>query len=375
MDPAPLNAFLQKMLSMGVPGCELAVCVDHEIVFHECAGFSDAACQRPTAPEDRWWLYSCTKPVTAAAAQRALEQGLFTLDTPVSRFLPGWAEAHVIEDGVRVPVEVTVRHLLTMTAGLNYDRQRPSLQALMARTGGTAGTVEVADTLGKDPLCFRPGTKFQYSLCHDVLGAVIEAASGLRFRDYVGREILEPLGMKDAEFFTDTPPFAHMAALWTYDAASKKRSLSGPGNSHVLSPNFDSGGAGLVSTALDYLKFADAMACGGIGANGARVLQAESIDRMRTEQLTAMGSRDFSCTCGADYGYGLGVRTRTAFREGGMSAPGEFGWDGAAGADLTVDPAHRLSAVYVQHVLGWPSMQGIVHLQLRDVLYPALGLV
>ena len=375
MDFAPLSAFLQDLIARGVPGCELAVCQDHEVLFHECAGYSDAALQRPTAPADRWWLYSCTKPVTAAAAQRALEQGLFRLDDPVAKYLPGWAEAHVIEDGVRVPVEVTIRHLLTMTAGLNYDRQRPSIRALLERTGGKATTTEVADLLGRDPLCFRPGTRFQYSLCHDVVGGVIAAASGMRFRDYVEREICGPLGMRDTEFYTGKMPFSHMAALWNWDAASGKIELKEQTNSHVLGPNFDSGGAGLVSTAMDYLAFGDALACGGVGANGARILTAESIDRMRTEAIPALRAcGSFTCTCGPDYGYGLGVRTRVAFDHGGMSAAGEFGWDGAAGADLTVDPAHRLSAVYVQHVLGWPAMLGIVHLQLRDVLYPILGI-
>ena len=117
------------------------------------------------------------------------------------------------------------------------------------------------------------------------------------------------------------------------------------------------------------------MACGGVGRNGARILRDASIERLRAEQISSYSAiQQFSCTCGSDYGYGLGVRTRTRFDHGAVSAMGEFGWDGAAGADILIDPVHRLSAVYMQHVLNWPAMLGAVHLQLRDVLYPILNL-
>ena len=131
----------------------------------------------------------------------------------------------------------------------------------------------------------------------------------------------------------------------------------------------------MVSNCEDYLKFADAMSCGGENGKGARILKAETIDLMRSEQIPSFRVEgSFSCTCGPDYGYGLGVRTRIAFNEGARSALGEFGWDGAAGADMGMDPEHRLSVVYMQHIRNWPAMLGPVHLQIRDVLYPLMGL-
>ena len=339
-------------------------------------GYSDAARTVKAAPSDRYWLYSCTKPVTAAAAMRAMEEGLFELEQPVAELLPAYRDAYLLKDGARVKPEsvMTVRHLMTMSAGLNYNFNRESIRRANERHDGCATTVEIAEALAEDPLDFEPGARFQYSLCHDVLAAVIEKASGMTFRDYVRTRILDPLGMKDTDFDTTDAPRA-LSALYSWDGEKKRVVLQPSKNNFVLSPAYYSGGAGLCATASDYAAFADAMACGGVGGSGARILEDASIERLRAERLSSFSAiQQFSCTCGPDYGYGLGVRTRSRFDHGVVSALGEFGWDGAAGADILIDPVHRLSMVYTQHVLGWPNMLGAVHLQLRDVLYPILNL-
>ena len=376
MNFEPLRALMETLVAEGVPGCELAVCRGHKVLFHECAGFSDAARLRPATPFDRYLLYSCTKPVTAAAAMRAMEEGLFELEQPVADILPAYKDAYLLKDGARVKPEnaMTIRHLMTMSAGLNYNFDRESIRRANERHDGCATTVEIAEALVEDPLDFEPGARFQYSLCHDVLAAVIEKASGMTFRDYVKTRILDPLGMTDTDFDTTGAPRA-LSALYSWDGENKRVVLQSSKNNFVLSPAYYSGGAGLCATARDYAAFADAMACGGMGKSGARVLKDASIERMRAERLSSFSAiQKFSCTCGSDYGYGLGVRTRSRFDHGAVSALGEFGWDGAAGADILIDPVHRLSMVYVQHVLGWPNMLGAVHLQLRDVLYPILKL-
>ena len=370
MDFTPLRNYLRQMPERGVPGCELAVCRDHEILFHEWVGFSDEARQKPASPADRYFLYSCTKPVTATAAMIALEENLFGLDDPVSRYLPAFADAFVLKDGVRTPVSrpITVRHLLTMTAGLDYNLDCDSVRRVLKRTDGQATTVEIAEAMAEKPLSFQPGERFQYSLCHDVLAAVIEAVSGDTYGAFVQSRILDPLGMKDTDFYLDGKP-ADVAALYSYDKNTGRIVPQEKKVRLVPSARYYSGGAGLVSTATDYLKFADALAC------GSAILSREKIDLMRTEQMRAFHVEgSFSCTCGEDYGYGLGVRTRISNRHGLPSAFGEFGWDGAAGADILIDPEHRLSMVYVQHVLNWPDLLGCVHLQIRDLLYPILGL-
>lgn len=376
MNFEPLHEAMQSLAAKGVPALELIVMRDHETLFHEVMGYSDAARTVKAAPSDRYWLYSCTKPVTVAAAMRAMEEGLFELEQPVAELLPAYRDAYLLKDGARVKPEsvMTVRHLMTMSAGLNYNFNRESIRRANERHDGCATTVEIAEALAEDPLDFEPGARFQYSLCHDVLAAVIEKASGMTFRDYVRTRILDPLGMKDTDFDTTDAPRA-LSALYSWDGEKKRVVLQPSKNNFVLSPAYYSGGAGLCATASDYAAFADAMACGGVGGSGARILGDASIERLRAERLSSFSAiQQFSCTCGPDYGYGLGVRTRSRFDHGVVSALGEFGWDGAAGADILIDPVHRLSMAYVQHVLGWPNMLGAVHLQLRDVLYPILNL-
>ena len=129
MNFEPLRALMETLVAEGVPGCELAVCRGHKVLFHECAGFSDAARLRPATPFDRYLLCSCTKPVTAVAAMQCLERDLIALDDPVEKYLPHWANVRV-RDGetLRAPrTAPTVRHLLTMTAGLDYNLNRPWL--------------------------------------------------------------------------------------------------------------------------------------------------------------------------------------------------------------------------------------------------------
>lgn len=375
MDWTPLKEYLDRLTSRGVPGCELIVCRDHEILFHECRGFSDAQREKPTSPEDRYLLYSCTKPVTATAAMQCVERGLFRLDDPVEKYLPACKNAYILRNDMRVSVgsRMTIRHLLTMTAGFDYNLGRESIQELL-RYEANPTTRQVIDVLFEEPLDFEPGEKFQYSLCHDVLAAVIEAATNMTYAEYVQKNIFDPLAMNHSAFWTKGCAAENLAALYTYDEKSDRVVLRDGANDLVSSARYYSGGAGIVSTAEDYLKFADALACGE-DANGAPILKKETIDLMRSEQIGSFRvSGNFTCTCGDDYGYGLGVRTRVAFHHGAPSSIGEFGWDGAAGADLLVDPEHRLSMVYVQHVLNWPSMLGTVHLQIRDILYPMLGL-
>jgi len=376
MDFAPLREYLNGLIDRGVPGLELAVCRDHKVIFHECLGWSDYERKMPAAPSDRYWMYSCTKPILAACGMKCIEEGLFDLDDPVSRFLPAYEKVFVIKNGEKRPVEnpMLIRHLFTMTAGLDYNKQRGGVNRVVAETHNSATTVQLAEAMAEEALSFEPGAKFQYSLCHDVLGAVIEKVSGLSLREYMRKYIFDPLGMGDTDFWTAEEVPDRLAAQYIFNAESKKLDRYQLKNDFVLSSNYYSGGAGLLSSCSDYLKFTDAMSCGGVSGEGVRILKRETIDLMRSEQIPeyrAEGS--FTCTCGPDYGYGLGVRTRIAFNHGEKSALGEFGWDGAAGADMTMDPEHNLSVMFMTHIRNWPAMLGPVHLQLRDVLYPMLG--
>lgn len=373
MDFTPLTDYLHRQLELGVPGCELIVCRDHEVLYHECAGFSDAAHTRPAQPQDRYFIYSCTKPLTVTCAMQCLERGLFQLDDPVDVYLPAFKNVYLMRDGRRCPPQtrMTLRHLFTMTAGLDYDlRSQPILDTL-ARLGDAATTQDIVNALPEKPLCFEPGSRYQYSLCHDVLGAVIEVVSGMTLRDYMQKNLFAPLHMDRTDFYRPGMPCPDLAVQVGYDAG---KVVPYPArNEFVPTPHYFSGGAGVVSCATDYAQFVDTLACGE-SAQGVRILQKPTIDLLRSEQLHDFSAAGvFTCTCGPDYGYGLGVRTRIAFNEGAPSSLGEFGWDGAAGMDMLIDPEHRISFVFIEHMRGWPALQGAIHLQIRDLLYPILS--
>lgn len=377
MNFTAVTEYVEKVLraEMGVPGCDLRIMQDHKVLLRYQSGVSDYAGRVPVSDRDLYFMYSCTKPMTCAAAMQLVEQGVIGLDDPVERYLPEFSNVFLLKNGKKVKPQntMTVRHLFTMTAGLDYNREtEPILRTV--RENPQAGTMEIVNAFAQSPLSFEPGERFQYSLCHDVLAAVVEAASGMRFSEYLKKNIWDPIGMTETGFRLPEEKKSRLCAQYEAEC---------PGRMHVfpmendfqLSDNYESGGAGLYCTAEDYSRFADAMACGGVGQTGARILRPETIDRMRTEQLRSFTVQsDFSCAAGPGYGYGLGVRTLIDRSEGQRSPIGEFGWDGAAGSYVMIDPENKISIFFAMHVRNWPALIGCGHAPIRDLTYEVLGL-
>ena len=237
-----------------------------------------------------------------------------------------------------------------------------------------AGTIDIINALVRSPLHFEPGERFLYSLCHDVLAAVVEVVSGLRFSRYMEENIWKPLGICDTGFELTQDAMSRLSALYECYAPGSIRPF-GEYRDFNLTDNYESGGAGLYSTVDDYSLFADAMACGGVGITGNQILKPETIDLMRTEQLGSfIMNPAFGCAAGPGYGYGLGVRTLIDKSSGVRSSLGEFGWDGAAGSYVMVDPAYNLSIFFAMNVRGWPTLIGCGHAPIRDLTYEVLGL-
>ena len=377
MDFSVVSEYIEKVLreEKGVPGCDLQIMRGHEVLFRYKSGTSDYEGEKPVAGNELYFMYSCTKPITCTAAMQLVERGVLSLDEPVSRWLPAFENAFLVRDGVRVKPEctMTLRHLFTMTAGFDYNREAEPIQKVI-KEQPDASTLDVVNSFVRSPLQFEPGERFLYSLCHDVLAAVEEAASGMRFSDYLQENIFKPLGMTETGFVVPEDMRGRMAAQFRADGVNKKHAVPQT-NEYHLTAAYESGGAGLYSTVSDYSKFCDAMACGGVGINGARILKAETIDLMRSEQLSCYTENNaFSCAAGPGYGYGLGVRTLISQAKGQRSSIGEFGWDGAAGAYMMMDPEKELSIFFAMHVLGWPAMIGYGHAPIRDLTYEVLGL-
>lgn len=370
MNFAPVTEFLDHVAEQfGVPSCECVVWRDHQPLYHYWTGWLDREKTVPLQGGEWYWIYSCTKLLTITAALQLWEQGRLELDDPVSKYLPEFFTP-MVKDGETVRparTEMTVRHLMTMTGGFSYDQTLPSLMAEKECTKNQANTRDMIRALAQEPLEFDPGTHFRYSMCHDVLAAVIEAASGKRFSDYIATRIAGPLGITGITFRPGAVEMARMPFQMCWHDEKKILFHVDRDNTHQLTKNYDSGGAGICCRAEDYIRFADALACGGTGANGAQILRPETVRLMAVNHLGPLPLQDFHDTMKpGNEGYGLGVRVR----QGGDGFPaGEFGWEGAAGAAAVIEPGQRLSVFYTQHVLNYLPSYARLHPELMRRIY------
>lgn len=373
-----LKAYMDALhQEKGAPSGDVMVYHKGQLVYRYMTGYADDARTCPVNERTLYNMYSCSKPITVTAAMQLVESGKLELDAPVSRYLPEYADAFVIEDGQRVTVgdTMTVRHLFTMSAGLTYDTVSPSILA-EREAHPDANTRQMVAAIIREPLAFRPGERFNYSLCHDVLAAVVEVVSGLRYGEYLQKNIFEPLGMTDIGFFPTEEQMSRMADQYYIDENRQVAWLDDKTcGGFRLAGQYESGGAGLFASTEAYGRFVAAMSCGGVAADGTRILRPETVDLIRSEQLSSYVHTDtFSCIAPPGYGYGLGVRTLVDKSAGAPSSLGEFGWDGAAGSYLLMDPAQQVGIVYTLHVRNWPALFGSMHLPLRDAVYEGLGL-
>ena len=377
MNFQPLIDYIEAVLrtEKQVPGCALKIMRNHETLFTYRSGYRDQARQLPMNGDELYLMYSCTKPITCTAALQLVEQGKLDLDAPVSRYLPEYGQAFLMQEGQQIPVStpITVRHLFTMTAGLDYSSDAEPVQQFI-RENPYASTPEVVATFIRSPLLFEPGTRFEYSLCHDVLAAVVEVVSGISFEDYLQQHIFDPLQMRDTSFDLSADQAHRLATLYNCPEPGKIFPISSEIKQRWTSRHA-SGGAGLYSTLEDYSRFVDAMANHGIGLTGNQILKPETIDMMRTDQLpNIVKEPPFDPGTGLGYGYGLGVRTLISKADGQRSSLGEFGWNGAAGSYMLIDPAYGLSLMFTTHVLAYPYGISCTHPVIRDLTYDCLGL-
>ena len=376
MDFTPVINYVTNVLhkEKGVPGCDLKIVQNHKTLLRYSCGYSDYEGKQEVSDTDLYYMYSCTKPVTCVAALQLIEKGIISLEDPVYKYIPSFKNVFLIKGGKRVAPKTTMTlwHLFTMSAGLTYNIDAKPLQEFIA-ANPCAGTVDIVSAIALSPIDFEPGEMFQYSLCHDVLAAVVEVASGMKFSEYLKQNIFQPLGMNSTAFNEELIPAGKLAAQ--YQCVGSKVEPLYSGNPFRLTKNYESGGAGLISTVDDFSLFVAALACGGVGANGAKILKEETIRLMATEQLSSYTMKNnFSCAAGEGYGYGLGVRTLIDKSQGQRSSLGEFGWDGAAGSYIMIDPKENLSIFFSMHVRNWPALIGCAHAPIRDLTYDILGL-
>ncbi|MHA6624441.1 serine hydrolase domain-containing protein [Pseudonocardia sichuanensis] len=371
-------------------GWTIAVARRGRVALLEHHGLADVEAQRPVTDDTLWRIYSMTKPITSVAALMLYERGAFELTDPVSRFIPEFADVRVYAAGSAanpstVPAVEPVRiwHLLTHTAGLTYGWHHAHAVDEVYRSKG----FEFGAPRGMDleaacaawaglPLLFQPGSEWNYSVATDVLGRVVEVASGKPFDAFLADEVFAPLGMDDTAFWVGPDDLERLAALYVLNPAGGLLRNAAMGDAATREPTFLSGGGGLVSTAADYHRFTQMLARGG-ELDGARLLSPHTVAYMTRNHLPGGADLDtFGRPLHAEsafrgVGFGLGVSVVTDAAAGkAVTHDGEFAWGGLASTAFYVDPVAEVTAMFFTQLM--PSSAYPIRPQLRSLVNQAL---
>jgi CubicO group peptidase (beta-lactamase class C family) len=366
------TALKQEIDEGKLPGVVVMVARKGKLVYSDAIGFQDKGSSKPMAFDSLFRIYSMTKPLVAVGAMMLVEEGKIQLTDPVSKFLPAFKGQQVSvarADGefakisyaiVPADRENTIQDLFRHTAGLAYGEITVNTPVKEAYTkAGLYNTDRDYDARGltppdfveriaKAPLAHQPGTVWEYSLAIDVLGRVIEVAAGKRLGDYLDERLFKPLRMSDTTFWVSPDKVGRLAQALPVDPASglpnKLIDVSSP-------PGNDSGGAGAISTAADYLRFAQMLANGG-QLDGVRVLSRTSVQLMTSDHLGARIAAPLTPgelllgTPGYTMGLMFAVRQGNGIA-GVSGSAGEFMWAGYAGTYFWVDPKEELAIVFM----------------------------
>ena len=364
-------------------GVSLLVLKDGKELCHVREGYADVAAGKPLRRDSIFRLYSQSKPVTAAAAMILVDRGILDLMAPVEQYLPGFANPRVVEaDGTIRPAirGPWILDLLGMTSGLCYPDADPAGQ-YAARVfeedhaqilaGGGMSTLDFCNRLGEQPLAFEPGTRWRYGTSADILGAVIEAASGKRFSDFLREELFEPLGMKDTAFRVPEEKRDRLVTCYRRVPGSLETfsSLHLAVGQYDREPAFESGGAGLVSTLDDYAAFANMLMNGGKAGNR-RILSGAAVRYMTTPQLTGSVRKDVWDSLG---GYNYSCLMRVCDHPGRaamFTVKNEYGWDGWLGTYFANLPDQKITFLLAQNVTDMGT--GAVTRKCRNILSACL---
>ena len=377
-----LDAAMQKAVdSRELPGAVVLIARDGQLVYAKSFGWQDREKNIPMSNDSIFRLYSMTKPVVSVAAMMLVEEGRLGLQEPVSKYIPEFKEMKVgveSKDADGKPVitlvdakrQITVQDLLRHTSGLTYgmlgapnaikkmylDAQIFSQKWVLA---------DFVKALARLPLEFQPGTTWEYSHSTDVLGRVIEVASGQSLDVFLAERIFAPLKMVDTAFQVPPEKLDRLAQAMPDVYTGKTPELI----DFSKQQTFFAGGHGLVSTAVDYLRFAQMLANGG-ELEGARILGPRTVEYMTSNHVNPQIDKGPAYLPGPGYGFGLGFATRI---DRGQSewpgSPGDFFWSGYAGTYFWVDPEEELVPVLMTQE---PLRRQYYRVLMRNLVYQAI---
>ena len=367
IDFAPLHERMRWYVDQNILSCcSTLVMRGLDVLDYKTFGYMDLESRRPLRQDAIYRMYSNTKIVTSVAAMILMEEGRFDLDDPLAEYLPKFANARVLRADAKIaddtmPAQrpITLRHLLSHSAGLSYGFIEPTsvIDRCYAELGINAlgnpnDTLEaMCDRLAMAPLVYQPGTQWRYSLATDVTARVVEVLSGQRFDAFLKRRIFDPLGMHDTDFFVPAEKHERFTAMYApLDPFSPMKGglalADDPVKGQYAQPRaMLSGGGGLVSTVADYLAFVRMLVSAGQG-EGARILKPATLKMMRTNQLPPGVGVNFPMWAMPSTVFGLGFALRTA-AEADESAKvvDEFFWGGMAGTHSWMSPRANLTGM------------------------------
>jgi len=360
-----VDQVLERAVETGsVPGVVALAANETGVVYQGAFGTREVGSERPMTLDTVVWIASMTKAVTSVAAMQLVEQGRVGLDEPLAERLPELGQVQVLEGfdeagapRLRPPRRpITLRHLLTHTAGFTYDIWNADMVRYQ-EYGQIAGIIECKNVTLQNPLVFDPGERWEYGINIDWVGKTVEHLSGQSLEDYFRAHIFGPLGMADSGFVIQPARRARLASMHVRQADGSLQAIA---FEVPQQPEFFMGGGGLYSTGPDYLRFVR-MLLGGGELDGARVLRSETVTQMGQNHIgelrvgpmkTAIpsSSNDAEFFPGMPKKWGLGYMISTEAAPGGRSA-GSLAWAGLANTYYWLDPARQLTGVILTQIL------------------------
>ncbi|MFC3079317.1 serine hydrolase domain-containing protein [Phenylobacterium terrae] len=381
----------EKYIGPGrLPCAQVLIARRGEVVHETVLGHRDLERGLPCEADTLFRIYSMTKPITSVAFMMLVEEGKVALDDPVDRYIPEWKDLGVYAAGnlgayatTRPARPMQVVDLLRHTSGLTYGFQNRTMvdyayrKTGVGEMGGKLSLAGMIAELAKLPLEFAPGEAWNYSVSTDVVGYLVEKISGQPFQDFLKQRIFEPLGMAETGFEVPAGQEKRFSACYNITPRGGLKLQDDPAASGYLAPPaFYSGGGGLVSTAADYMKFAQMLLNRG-ELNGKRLLAPKTLQLMASnhlpgdKDLTQLSRSMFSESTNAGVGFGLGFAVvmdppKTLI----PCSKGEFYWGGAASTAFWVDPVEELTVVFMTQAM--PSSGYPIRRELRTLVYAAL---
>jgi CubicO group peptidase (beta-lactamase class C family) len=378
-----INDFVRRDIDEGrLVGVVTMVARNGKIVHFEAAGNYGLDNSKPIDKDALFRIYSMTKPITTVAMMMLYEEGSFQLNDPVAMYLPEFENQKLLRDGELVdPASpMTIEQLMSHSAGLTYGSHYDNPVDLAYRESRLADSRdldEMIQRLSEIPLRFEPGSRYHYSIATDVLGALVERLSGMTLEAFFDHRIFTPLGMNDTFFNVPDDKLNRVASnhYWNQDAGSM--AVIPPAASRpVQGVTLFSGGAGLLSTAMDYMIFCEMLRQGG-SYNGVRILGPKTVQYMTINQLTDEtrneGADEYPGSHlypGQSFGLGFGVVTDPG-QAGVITSKGEYSWGGAANTKFWIDPEEDLVAILMTQFLGSPWSDP-TRFQMKVATYQAL---